>query len=85
MSILGGLVLGLIAGFTGSKIVNNSGQGVVVDIVVGVIGALVGGVVFTRLGAHGVDGFNLYSMFVAVVGAIIVLVLHHAVSGRRQA
>jgi uncharacterized membrane protein YeaQ/YmgE (transglycosylase-associated protein family) len=85
MSILGGLVLGLIAGFIGSKIVNNSGQGVVVDIVVGVIGALVGGVVFTRLGAHGVDGLNLYSMFVAVVGAIIVLVLHHAVSGRRQA
>lgn len=85
MSILGWLILGLIAGFIGSKIVNNSGQGVVVDIVLGIIGAFVGGFLFTRLGATGVDGFNIYSMFVAVVGAVIVLVLYHAITGRRRA
>ncbi len=84
MSIIGWLVLGLIAGFIGSKIVNNSGQGIVVDIVLGVVGAFVGGFLFTRLGASGVDGFNIYSMFVAVVGAVIVLVVYHAITGRRR-
>ena len=84
MSIIGWLVLGLIAGFIGSKIVNNSGQGVVVDIILGIVGAFVGGFLFTRLGATGVDGFNIYSMFVAVVGAVIVLVVYHAITGRRR-
>ena len=83
MSILGWLILGLIAGFIASKIVNRAGEGVVMDIVLGIVGSVVGGFLFTRLGATGVDGFNLYSMFVAVVGAVIVLVIYHAVVGRR--
>jgi uncharacterized membrane protein YeaQ/YmgE (transglycosylase-associated protein family) len=83
MSIIGWLVLGLIAGFIGSKLVNKTGEGLVLDIVLGVGGAVGGGFLFTRFGAAGVTGFNLYSMFVAVVGAVVVLVLYHALVGRR--
>jgi len=84
MTIIGWLILGLIAGFIASKIVNKTGEGVVVDIVLGIVGAVVGGWLFASLGGTGVTGFNLYSMFVAVVGAIVVLVLYHAVVGRRR-
>lgn len=83
MSILAWLILGLISGFIASKIVNNSGQGIVVDIILGVIGAFVGGFVFNLFGGLGVTGFNIYSMFVSVVGAVLVLVIFHAVSNRR--
>ncbi len=79
MSIVAWLVVGLIAGFIASKIVNKSGEGVVLDIVLGVIGAVVGGFLFNLMGAQGADGINLYSILVAVVGAVVVLVLYHAV------
>ena len=83
MSIIAWLVVGLIAGFIGSKIVNKTGEGVVLDIVLGVIGAVVGGFLFNMFGAHGVDGVNLYSILVAVVGAVIVLVVYHALTGKK--
>jgi uncharacterized membrane protein YeaQ/YmgE (transglycosylase-associated protein family) len=83
MSIIGWLVLGLIAGFIGSKIVNKTGEGVILDIVLGIVGAIVGGFLFSLIGEQGVTGFNLYSMFVAVIGAIVVLVIYRAVTGRR--
>ena len=83
MSILGWILLGLIAGFIGGKIVNKSGQGLVLDIVLGVVGALVGGFLFSLVGATGITGFNIWSMFVAVVGAIVVLASYHALRGRR--
>ena len=83
MSILAWIVLGLIAGFIGSKLVNKTGEGVFLDIVLGIVGGVVGGFLFSLLGAQGVTGFNLYSMFVAVIGAIVVLVIYHAVIGRR--
>jgi uncharacterized membrane protein YeaQ/YmgE (transglycosylase-associated protein family) len=83
MSIIGWLVLGLIAGFIASKIVNKSGEGVILDIVLGVVGAIVGGFLFSLIGAAGVTGFNLYSMFVAVIGSVVVLVIYHAIAGRR--
>jgi uncharacterized membrane protein YeaQ/YmgE (transglycosylase-associated protein family) len=80
MSIIAWLILGLISGFIASKIVNKQGQGVILDIVLGIVGAFVGGFVFSKLGAASITGFNIYSMFVAVVGAVIVLVLYHALS-----
>ena len=83
MSIIGWIVLGLIAGFIASKIVNKQGEGLILDIVLGVVGAVVGGYLFSMLGAKGVDGVNIYSMFVAVVGAVVVLVIYHAITGRR--
>jgi uncharacterized membrane protein YeaQ/YmgE (transglycosylase-associated protein family) len=85
MSIIAWIVLGLIAGFLGSKIVNKSGEGFFVDILLGIVGAVVGGYLFRMFGAHGVTGLNLYSMVVAVVGAVVVLVLYHAVFGRSSA
>jgi len=77
MSVLGWIILGLIAGFIASKIVNREGSGIILDIVLGVIGALVGGYLFQLAGHTGVTGFNLYSMFVAIVGAVVVLVVYH--------
>ena len=85
MSIIAWLVLGLIAGFIASKIVNHTGSGVVIDIVLGIIGAMVGGWLFSTLGATPITGFNIYSVFVAVIGAIVVLVIYHALFGRRAA
>ncbi len=83
MSIIGWIVLGLIAGFIASKIVNKEGQGLIIDIVLGVVGAVIGGFLFNQFGAAGVTGFNIYSMFVAVVGAVVLLVVYHLVTGRR--
>jgi uncharacterized membrane protein YeaQ/YmgE (transglycosylase-associated protein family) len=84
MSILAWLVVGLIAGFIASKLVNKTGEGLVLDIVLGVVGAIVGGFIFNFFGASGATGINLYSILVAVVGAVVVLLIYHAVfRGRR--
>jgi uncharacterized membrane protein YeaQ/YmgE (transglycosylase-associated protein family) len=82
MSILAWIVLGLIAGFIASKIFVGSGQGMLMDIVLGIVGAVVGGYLFNALGSTGVTGFNLWSMFVAVVGAVVLLWLYHLIAGR---
>jgi len=78
MSIIAWLILGLIAGFIASKIVNKSGEGLIVDILLGIVGAFIGGWLFNHFGMAGVTGLNLYSMLVAVVGAVIFLVIYHA-------
>jgi uncharacterized membrane protein YeaQ/YmgE (transglycosylase-associated protein family) len=83
MSILAWILLGLIAGFIASKVVNRTGQGLFLDMLLGIVGAIVGGFIFSLLGGVGITGFNLYSMVVAVIGAIIVLVIYHAVSRQR--
>ncbi|HXM99526.1 MAG TPA: GlsB/YeaQ/YmgE family stress response membrane protein [Candidatus Dormibacteraeota bacterium] len=83
MSFLAWIVLGLVAGFIGSKIVNKTGEGVLLDIVLGIVGAVVGGWLFNTFGAPGVTGLNLYSILVAVVGAVVLLVVYHAI--RRMA
>ena len=82
MSFLTWMVLGLISGFIASKIVNKSGEGPLIDIVLGIVGAVVGGWLFNTFGHMGVTGVNLYSILVAVVGAVIVLFIYHAVSRR---
>jgi uncharacterized membrane protein YeaQ/YmgE (transglycosylase-associated protein family) len=78
MSFLAWIILGLISGFIASKIVNKSGAGALANIVLGVVGAVVGGWLFNSIGHIGVTGLNLYSILVAVVGAVIVLVIYHA-------
>lgn len=83
MSVIAWIVLGLIAGFIASMIVNRRGGSLVLDLVLGVIGAFVGGFLFTRFGAAGVSGLNLYSILVAIVGAVVVLFIYHALVGRR--
>ncbi|MCF3945386.1 GlsB/YeaQ/YmgE family stress response membrane protein [Acidiphilium sp. AL] len=84
MGLLAIIVLGLIAGWIASLIVDNAGKGPVLDMVLGIVGALVGGEIFSLLGAAPITGFNLYSLFVAVIGSVVVLVIYHAVMGRRR-
>jgi uncharacterized membrane protein YeaQ/YmgE (transglycosylase-associated protein family) len=81
MSILAWIVLGLIAGFVSSRIVNRHGAGIILDIVLGIVGAVVGGWIMAALGGQGVTGFNLYSILVAIGGAVVVLLILHLVRG----
>jgi uncharacterized membrane protein YeaQ/YmgE (transglycosylase-associated protein family) len=82
MSIIAWLILGLISGFIASKLVNKTGDGIIVDIILGIIGAIAGGWLFNTFGMPGVTGLNIYSMLVAVVGAVVVLVIYHAIRRR---
>ena len=79
MSFFVWIILGLLAGFIGSKIVNKHGEGVGMDIVLGIVGAVLGGWIFRLLGASGVTGLNIYSLIVAVIGAVIALSVYHAI------
>jgi uncharacterized membrane protein YeaQ/YmgE (transglycosylase-associated protein family) len=83
MSFLAWVVLGLISGFIASKIVSKTGQGVLMDVVLGIVGAVLGGWLFNTIGHTGVTGLNLYSILVSVVGAVIVLFIYHALVGNR--
>jgi uncharacterized membrane protein YeaQ/YmgE (transglycosylase-associated protein family) len=85
MSIVTWIVLGGIAGWIGSLLVNKSGEGLLRDILLGIVGAILGGWIFSAFGSTGVTGFNLWSLFVAVVGSVIFLVLYHALFGARRA
>jgi len=85
MSIISWIILGLIAGFVGGKIVNSEGQGFWLNIALGIVGALVGGFLFSLFGASGVTGLNIWSMIVAIVGSVVVLLIYNAVAGSRRA
>ncbi len=82
MGVFSWIVLGLIAGFIASKLVNRTGSGMILDIVLGVVGAIVGGYISSLLGYGAVTGLNLYSIVIAVIGAVVVLVVYHAVVKR---
>lgn len=84
MSFIAWIVLGLIAGFIASKLVNKTGEGMLMDIVLGIVGAVVGGWLFRTFGMPGVTGLNLYSIVVAVAGAAVFLVIYHALSRRSR-
>jgi uncharacterized membrane protein YeaQ/YmgE (transglycosylase-associated protein family) len=79
MHFLAWIVLGLLAGFIASKLVNKTGEGIFLDIILGIVGAVVGGWLFNLFGLHGATGLNIYSLLVAVVGAVILLVVYHAI------
>lgn len=83
MSFIAWIVLGLVAGFIASKLVNKSGDGMILDILLGIVGAVVGGWLFHAFGMAGVTGFNGYSLIVAVIGAVVFLVIYHALFRRR--
>ncbi|HTW86703.1 MAG TPA: GlsB/YeaQ/YmgE family stress response membrane protein [Candidatus Binataceae bacterium] len=83
MGFLSWILVGLIAGYVASRIVNKRGEGFLRDVLLGIIGALIGGAIFTRLGYAGITGFNPWSILVAVVGAVIILVIYHALVGHR--
>jgi uncharacterized membrane protein YeaQ/YmgE (transglycosylase-associated protein family) len=79
MSFLVWIVLGLVAGFIGSKLVNKRGEGLILDILLGVVGAVVGGWLAGLMGWGDVSGLNLYSLLIAVVGSVVVLLVYHAI------
>lgn len=84
MGILAWLILGALAGWIASLIMKTDAQqGMVANIIVGIVGALLGGFVFGLFGGSSVTGFNLYSLLVAVVGAVILLALYKAMTGRK--
>jgi uncharacterized membrane protein YeaQ/YmgE (transglycosylase-associated protein family) len=83
MSIMGWIIFGLITGFIASRIVNSRGEGFMLNIVLGLVGALVGGFIFRQLAGFNAFHFNLVSMFVAIIGAIVLLLIYHALTGRR--
>ena len=83
VSLLSWLVVGLVAGWIGSMIVNRRGEGLIMDILLGVVGAFIGGYLFHLFGHSGVSGINLYSIFVAAIGSMVVLVIYHAIFRRR--
>ena len=85
MGIISWIILGLIAGFIGSKIVESQGQGFWLNMALGIVGALVGGFLFELFGASGVTGLNIYSMIVAVVGSVVILVAYNAIMRGRRA
>lgn len=78
MGILAWIILGGIAGWL-AHLLTGRGGGIITNIVVGVVGALVGGFIMGATGGSGVTGFNLYSLAVAVLGAVILLVVLSAV------
>lgn len=82
MGILSWIILGLIAGFIASKIVNKTGSGLIMDIVLGVVGAFVGGWIFSFFGHVGVTGLNIPSLIVATLGAIVVVLVFHFLTRR---
>ena len=83
MTLVGWIVFGLITGFVASRIVAREGQGCILNVVLGIVGACVGGFMFTSIGGSGITGFDVYSMFVAIIGAIVVLLVYHAITGKR--
>lgn len=85
MGVISWIILGLIAGFIGSKIVNEQSQGFWLNIALGIVGAIVGGFLFDLFGATGITGLNIYSMIVATAGSIVVLLIYNAFTGRRRA
>ena len=84
MGILSWIVLGAIAGWIASMLINKTGEGLLRDIILGIVGGVVGGWIFSAAGSTGVSGFNLWSLFVAIVGAVVVLALYHALFRRSQ-
>ncbi|MGO9717720.1 MAG: GlsB/YeaQ/YmgE family stress response membrane protein [Steroidobacteraceae bacterium] len=82
MSFLIWIVFGLIAGFIASRLVNKSGDGMLLDILLGIVGAVIGGWLFNAFGMPGVTGFNVYSVVVAVIGATVLLIVYHALTRR---
>lgn len=82
MGIIVWIVLGALAGWLASKIMNTDAQqGAGMNIIVGIIGAVLGGFIMNAFGQGGVDGLNLYSLLVAVLGSVILIAIVKAFRG----
>lgn len=79
MSFVAWIILGLVSGFIASKLINKSGEGLFLDVALGMVGAMVGGFVFTLVGAVGITSLNVWSLFIAVAGATVLLGVYHLI------
>ena len=84
MSILTWIVLGLVAGWLAGMFMKGGGYGIIGDIVLGIIGALLGGWISSAVFGWDVTGFNLSSVVIAFIGACIVIAIYRAVAGSRR-
>ncbi len=85
MGIIAWIVLGGIAGWLASMIAGTDAQqGIFGNIIVGIIGAFLGGFILSLFGIDGVTGFNIWSMIVAIFGAVVALAIWKGISGHRQ-
>jgi uncharacterized membrane protein YeaQ/YmgE (transglycosylase-associated protein family) len=82
--VIAWILVGLIGGYLASRIVNKTGEGTARDIILGIVGGVVGGIIFRAVGGHGVTGFNIWSVLVAFIGGIVVLLVYHAARGERM-
>ena len=79
MSLFAWLLLGLVAGFVASHLVNHRGEGMILDILLGIVGAIVGGWSAYMLGFSGITRLNIHSLIVATIGSVVVLFVYHAI------
>jgi uncharacterized membrane protein YeaQ/YmgE (transglycosylase-associated protein family) len=84
IGILSWIVIGLIAGYLASRVVNKTGEGLFRDIILGIVGAFIGGMIVRMFGGTGVTGLNIWSIFVAFIGAVLLLVVYHAIRGQKR-
>jgi len=83
MGFIAWIILGLISGFVASKLVNHSGSGLLLDLVIGIVGALLGGFIGAKLGLGGLENFwSAWTWLLAIVGAVVVLMIYNAVARR---
>ena len=83
MGIIAWIIMGLLAGFVASQLVNRRGEGWFGDIILGIIGAVVGGLIAHLIGFRGITGFNIWSFLIATAGAVVCLIIYHAIIGQR--
>ena len=83
-TVIAWIIVGAIGGWLASLVVRGSGLGLIGDIIVGIIGGIIGGLIVSALGGTGVTGINIWSIVVAFIGAIVLLLLVRAFSGGRR-
>ena len=84
IGILSWIVIGLIAGYLASRVVNKTGEGLFRDIILGIVGAFIGGMIVRMFGGIGVTALNIWSIFVAFIGAVLLLVVYHSIRGQKR-
>jgi uncharacterized membrane protein YeaQ/YmgE (transglycosylase-associated protein family) len=84
LNFIAWIILGLVAGFIASKLVNKTGSGLIMDVILGLVGAFVGGFIVKQFGYQGATGLNIPSLIIATLGAVLVMLAYHFLFRRRS-